>query len=87
MALPSKTQEAPTLCELSPADQGPGSLARPIHSSWIRAGLNDANMLVGWITSNSPKDLRGRQAEAALVSSNQVPDQRQRSPQDPEAAG
>ena len=45
-------------------------------------------MIVGWVTSNSPKDHRGAQEQAALLSSNQVPDQGHRiSPQMPQGRG
>lgn len=80
---PAKTQEAPVLLIR-------GWDAWPSQSIQVgsRSGLNDSNVLVGCVTSSSPKDHRGSKEEAALVSPNQVPEQATReSPPGPEAAG
>lgn len=87
MALPSKSRKLPPCEDSALLIRAPDAWPNPSILAGSRAGLNGANMLVGWVTSSSPKDHRGGEKEAALVSFNQVPDQGQRSPQGPKAAG
>lgn len=74
MALPKPRKLSPDKSSALPIK---GWKAWPSQSIPVgsRFKLNDANVLVGCVTSNSPKDHRGGEQEAALVSPNQVPDQ------------
>lgn len=87
MALPSKSRKLPPCEDSALLIRAPEAWPNPSILAGSRAGLNGANMLVGWVISSSPKDHRGGEKAAALVSFNQVPDQGQRSPQGPKAAG
>lgn len=87
MALPSKSRKLPPCEDSALLIRAPDAWPNPSILAGSRAGLNGANMLVGWVPSSSPKDHRGGEKAAALVSFNQAPDQGQRSPQGPKAAG
>lgn len=72
MVLPTLGSSHQTRAEPCRSGAGKPSPATLVVS---RLEMNDANVLVGCVTSNSPKDHRGGEQEAALVSPNQVPHQ------------